>query len=115
MTVLIHPTVGRKVWFHPQKEDVAEGVDYRDQPLDATIVYVHSAGLVNLHVLDASGTAWKFEHVILLPGERNWDFPVRCAVWMPYQLKEARKTNPQSQNSNSLYVDSPQRGPKTTC
>lgn len=85
----INPTVGRKVWFYPQEEDVAEGVDYRDQPLDATIVYVHGVSLVNLQVLDASGNAWKFENVILLPEERPYDFPVRCVTWMPYQLSQA--------------------------
>lgn len=85
---IINPTVGRKVWFYPQEEDITEGVDYRDQPLDATVVYVHGISLVNLHVLDASGNAWKFENVILLPEERPYDFPVRCAMWMPYQRRQ---------------------------
>jgi hypothetical protein len=90
MSIII-PTVGRKVWFHPQEEDIAEGVDYRDQPLDATVVYVHGSSLVNLHVIDASGNAWKFENVLLLQEERPIGFPVRCAEWMPYQKQQASR------------------------
>lgn len=98
---LIQPTIGRKVWFYPQQEDLEEGVVVLDeglfaQPLDATIVYVHGESLVNLHVLDHEGTAWKFEKVILLPDVRPESFPVRCAAWMPYQLAQAYNTRPKS-------------------
>lgn len=101
---LITPTIGRKVWFWPVQEDLEEGVvdlsadEYFRQPLDATIVYVHGDQLVNLHVLDHEGNAWKFEKVLLLEGSRPESFPVRCATWMPYQLDQAQKNakpNPQ--------------------
>jgi hypothetical protein len=97
---LINPTIGRKVWFYPQKEDLDEGMKQIDpnlcepQPFDATIVYVHGSSLVNLHVLDHLGNAWKFENVILLEGLRPYEFPVRCASWMPYQLDQARRNVP---------------------
>lgn len=94
---LINPTIGRKVWFWPQQEDLDEGMkqfgadSYEPQPFDATIVYVHGSSLVNLHVLDHQGNAWKFENVILLEGLRPYEFPVRCAAWMPYQLDQAQR------------------------
>lgn len=101
---LIQPSIGRKVWFYPQEEDLDEGMkqfgsDYFPQPFDATIVYVHGESLVNLHVLDHEGTAWKFEKVILLPECRPEQFPVRCAAWMPYQLDQAYKAQQRSRQS----------------
>lgn len=93
---LIQPTIGRKVWFYPQQEDREEGIVILDegiftQPLAATIVYVHGESLVNLHVLDHEGNAWKFEKVILLPNYRPESFPVRCATWPRPQLDQALK------------------------
>lgn len=94
---LIQPTIGRKVWFYPQQEDLDEGLkvlneeSFFAQPLDATVVFIWGDSLVNLHVLDHEGNAWKFEKVILLPDYRPESFPVRCATWMPYQLNQARK------------------------
>lgn len=96
---LIQPSIGRKVWFWPEQEDLDAGVVVLDatnygpyhQPLDATIVYVHGESLVNLYVLDHEGTAWTFEKVILLPEDRPIEFPVRCVTWMPYQLEQAKK------------------------
>lgn len=98
---LIIPAIGRKVWFWPQQEDLDEGMKqlrqnfHEPQPFDATIIYVHGSSLVNLQVLDHEGNAWKFENVLFLEGMRPHDFPVRCAVRMPYQLEQAQRRAPQ--------------------
>jgi len=84
----INPTVGRIVWFYPSQDDVEEGIDYRDQPLVGQIVYVHNTQLVNLHVLDASGNAWKFEEVLLFQDRFPEGYKGRGAEWMPYQKKQ---------------------------
>ena len=85
----IIPTIGRQVWFYPAKEDIEAGVDYRGQPLAATVVYVKNELFINLLVLDAVGNGWKFEDVVLFPEEKPWDFNQRCAQWMPYQRQQA--------------------------
>ena len=85
----IIPTIGRQVWFYPAKGDIEAGIDYRGQPLAATVVYVKNELFINLLVLDAAGDGWKFEDVVLFPEERPWDFNERCAQWMPYQRQQA--------------------------
>jgi hypothetical protein len=104
MSAHISPSIGRKVWFWPQKDDIEEGVDFRGQLLDATIVFVHSDSVINLHVLDASGNAWKFESVVLLQETRPWDFPVRAAEWMPYQKDQAMKHHHSEGDASSAPV-----------
>lgn len=87
----IIPTIGRIVWFHPSKQDVIDGVDYKGQPLAATVVYVKNELFINLHVLDATGNAWKFEDVVLFQESKPWDYDERCAEWMPYQRAQPEK------------------------
>lgn len=87
----IIPTIGRIVWFHPSKQDVIDGVDYKGHPLAATVVYVKNELFINLHVLDATGNAWKFEDVVLFQEAKPWDYDERCAEWMPYQRAQSEK------------------------
>jgi hypothetical protein len=82
---MIKPTIGRKVWFWRSGADVT-----RDQPEDATIVFVHNDTLVNLHVIDHNGVARAVTSMSL----RQPEYPelienTPCAQWMPYQVKAA--------------------------
>jgi hypothetical protein len=87
----IKPTIGRQVWFFPNNQDVKDGVDFREQPLAATVVYVHNDLFLNLQVLDATGQAWLFEDVPLFQTDKPWDYFDRCAQWMPYQRAQVEK------------------------
>ncbi len=97
---VIVPTVGRKVWFYPGSGmwpagmQVFPGTDYDggvQQPLDATIVYVHDDRLVNLRVIDHAGHAFPVRSVQLVqPGDECCGAGHR-AEWMPFQVKQAGK------------------------
>ncbi|HHA2676627.1 TPA: Gp49 family protein [Stenotrophomonas maltophilia] len=97
---VIKPSVGRKVWFYPgggmwpAGMQVFPASDYdagRPQPLDATIVYVHTDRLVSLRVIDHAGHAFPVRSVQLVqPGDEACGTGHR-AEWMPYQVGQAKK------------------------
>lgn len=91
MSTLITPTVGRKVWFRaPEALEVpAFAVEDREQPMDATIVYVHNDRKVNLAVQDHRGNQHSLQNVLLLQGDEDYN-PVGCyCEWMVYQKAQA--------------------------
>ncbi len=83
---MIVPTIGRKVWFweHAPKDG--------EQPLDATIVYVWSARLVNLFVVDHDGRPSARTSVPLLQDADPKPAAGMYAEWMGYQLGQAART-----------------------
>lgn len=88
----IKPSVGRKVWFYDSQG--LGNIHDPKTPFDATVVYVHDAGHVNLRVADHSGTTFTRASVELRNpaeddshGKGNADF----ATWMPFQVKTAQK------------------------
>jgi hypothetical protein len=91
---LIKPTIGRKVWFHPNgmKESAAgKPVDVfvKEQPLDATVVCVWGDRLVNLGVIDHGGAV----HSIRSCPFRHPNDPVPGGYyceWMPFQTGQAK-------------------------
>jgi hypothetical protein len=89
---MIKPTIGRKVWFWPAK--VTGGhlvVNSRDQPLDATVVYVFNDRLVNLQIIDHGGYAHPATSVPLIQeGDERPDG--YFAEWMPFQKGQAART-----------------------
>lgn len=98
---MIKPTVGRKVWFIPSDYDtsidgykILPDVDNPayNQPLDATIIGVHSDTLVNLHVIDAEGNQFFQEGTRLMQdGKTEIGKDESYAMWMPYQVTQAAK------------------------
>ena len=106
MSKIIHPTVGRKVWFRlndinklEKPRSDAEMALVRSsplvadptQPLDATVVYAWDDRTVNLHVLDHRGNPFV---ATLVPLMQEGDTPPQSgfyAEWMPYQLGQAKK------------------------
>lgn len=86
--VVIVPTVGRVVWFHP-----AAAANPNGQPHAALIAFVQSEQLVNLAVFDENGTGYSATSVPLLQGD---DAPPAdgsaYAEWMPFQKGQAAKT-----------------------
>jgi hypothetical protein len=92
---VIKPTVGRKVWYRPTAFDKSGpgAMQSGDQPLDATVVYVHGDRMVNLFVVDAVGRTFAKTSVTLLQDD---DAPPPIAggggyaEWMPYQQGQAK-------------------------
>lgn len=84
---MIHPSVGRVVWYHPGQGD--PGPDPQGQPLAAIVTHVWSDTCVNLAVFDTNGIPYNRTSVYLHQG----DVAVSgrpYAEWMPYQKKVAK-------------------------
>jgi hypothetical protein len=107
MNTIIKPTVGRQVWFEAVNAAAypLDMVVHGDQPMAATIVYVHNDRLVNVEVLDHEAGRHKFFGVQLLqPGDEKGDgFWVQ---WMPYQLGQAAKAAPLT--AAGMWLNQPQ-------
>ncbi len=100
---MIVPTVGRKVWYRPSHEDLSSLDNsiggkaippmfaFGDQPLDATILYVHSDYCVNLVVFDHDAAMHRRMSVILSQGDNPVPPGDAYAEWMPYQAAQAKK------------------------
>lgn len=88
--MIITPTVGRVVWFHPYKGDK---IDFSTQPLAALVTYVHSDTMVNLVVFDSNGNSHSRTSVYLMQsnGLAPCEGDMYCE-WMPYQKGQAAKT-----------------------
>ena len=100
-TPVIKPTVGRKVWYRNngsmQKLPRADGkVSHPEfcgieQPMDATVIFVHGSRMVNLDITDHVGQRFVATSVPLLQdGDAIPDLGCYCE-WMPYQQGQARK------------------------
>jgi hypothetical protein len=88
---MIRPTIGRKVWFTPAQGD-AHCNRLGAQPMDATVVFVHSDTMVNLAVRDHCGIAHAYPSVPLLQDGDSKPEGGAYAEWMPYQRIQAAKT-----------------------
>jgi len=87
---IINPAIGRKVWFRPAWLAAGFMQHSKDQPLDATVVYVWNERCVNLRITDHEGKQFSLTSVAL----RQPDDPVpggSYAEWMPYQQGQAKK------------------------
>lgn len=98
---IIKPTVGRKVWFRNngsmQKLPRADGGTAHpvfcgiEQPMDATVIFVHGARMVNLDITDHIGQRFVATSVPLLQDDDAIpDMGFYCE-WMPYQKGQAAK------------------------
>ncbi|MFC2974662.1 Gp49 family protein [Azotobacter bryophylli] len=98
---MIHPTPGRIVWFHPNGITLPPNFAYSDseQPLAATIAYVHSDRMVNLFVIDQNGMGYSLTSVTLLQDDDATPGAGSYAEWMPYQKGQAAKSNTIDQNA----------------
>lgn len=96
--VILPPTVGRKIWFRGIPFDTwgrlpagTSPAVYGDQPLDATIVYVHGDRMVNVDVVDHVGVHWFMSSVTLKQDGDIVAYGTPHVEWMPYQLGQAKK------------------------
>lgn len=88
----IKPTIGRKIWFHPNGASFMNGAvlnNYGPSPMDATVVYVWDDRMVNLHVIDHSGIPHAVQSVPLRQPEDPVPFSQYCE-WMPFQVGRAK-------------------------
>lgn len=90
------PTIGRKVWYWASagELDIMNCKD-RAQAFDATVVFVHPSGGVNLLVLDHEGNNGTVEAVILEDPDGDVQGAEGVykgyATWMPYQKAQHEK------------------------
>lgn len=79
--VIIHPTIGRKVWFFTAPDTPEQ---------DATVIDVHSDRCVSLFVINRGGTT-SVQRSVLLVQDGDAIPSSHHATWMPYQQGQARK------------------------
>ena len=119
--IIVTPTVGRKVWFRPngsmQKMPCADGRVVLpefcsiEQPMDATVIFVHGPRMVNLDITDHIGQRFVARSVTLLQdGDFIPDTGFYCE-WMPYQTAQAKKEHvvriePESEKFGLVSIDS---------
>lgn len=106
MSNIIKPTVGRKVWYRPSKDDQLGPTPMAvtgNQPLDATIIAVWGDRVVNLLVTDSVGRQFPVLSARLLQGDdkphldRDASPAGGYAEWMPYQKAQTEVVKPASQ------------------
>lgn len=97
---MITPTVGRKVWYRPTKNDLiglGAMVVQHGQPLDATVLAVWGDRCVNVQVLDIMGKPFAKTSVTLIqegdatPKDADGNEVGGYVEWMPYQNSQAKK------------------------
>lgn len=100
MSVVISPSVGRKVWYWPSASDKTGPVpmvQQAGQPLDATVIAVHGDRMVNVLVVDVMGRSFPVLSCELLqPGDpvrvmESGQIVGRYVEWMPFQVGQAKK------------------------
>lgn len=85
----MQPTIGRKVYFNPHDRH-AEMRRLGEQPFDATVVFVHENGTVNLLIVDHVGMFHPVQNVTFVQPEQ--DAPDSAfAYWMPAQVQIAKQ------------------------
>jgi hypothetical protein len=88
---MIHPTIGRIVWYHPEASELNLS-EPNDQVRAAMVVYVWNDRMVNLTVSTPVGKTYGVTSVPLL--QDNDDVPAskgRYCEWMPYQKSVAKQ------------------------
>lgn len=94
----IKPTVGRKVWFQPNRSKDASALvvdnkivqQFTAEPLDATVLCTWSDRCVNLLVVDHAGVTHAMRSVTLRQADEIPPPGFYCE-WMPYQTGQAAK------------------------
>lgn len=86
---MIHPSIGRRVWFYPNGTNGIPVVSGSDQPCDAGVCYVWNDRLVNLTVAGHDGSMHTRTSVTLLQDDDLPPSTGSYATWMPYQKKVA--------------------------
>lgn len=103
----ITPTIGRKVWFWMSEatiDDTSSTVLDDAQAFDATVVFVHENGAVNLTVVDHEGGGDFVENVPFreyIEGETCHGGFEDFATWMPYQMGQAKKAFEEAKKEES--------------
>ena len=95
------PTIGRKVWFRPA------GSLTKEQPLDATIAFVHNDHRINIGYRDKWGNPAAAQEVALAPpGYNPSDYEdIPYCEWMPYQIQQAVASEVKSSEGGSKAAD----------
>jgi hypothetical protein len=91
---MIHPTIGRRVWYHPDKTEL-ETLELTqaspDQPFDAGVIWVANDRQVHLSVTDHYGQVVPRLAVRLVqPGDTIPTDGTAYCTWMPFQTQAAQ-------------------------
>lgn len=107
---IISPTIGRIVWFWAKGSDaLVEG----NQPEAAMVTYVHTDRMVNLMVIDHSGSLVRGVKSVELAQPEDTRPTDGCfCEWMPYQVGQAAKHEPKLESLPDYNIGSVPNEPK---
>ena len=97
---MIHPTIGRRVWYWPSDQDLGLSdapplslmtASDRTQACDAGVCCVWGDRMVNLTVADHNGKMHSRCSVLLVQEGDSIPSGQSYATWMPYQAAQAQK------------------------
>jgi hypothetical protein len=88
--MIIKPTIGRVVWFHPDADQRIKG-EPNDQVCAALVTYVWGDHRVNLTVMTPNGAPYGVTNVTLVQEDDEAHPIERYCEWMPYQIGQAKK------------------------
>lgn len=90
--LVIAPSVGRKVHFYPGNVQFHSKPHCINSavPMDATVVFVWSDRMVNLHVVDHIGQVHALTSITLRQPDDVIAEGAAYAEWMPFQVGQAR-------------------------
>lgn len=93
--MIIQPTVGRVVWYHPAASQRIKGQP-DDQLCAAIVVYVWGDRMVNLTVMTPNGAPYGVTSVTLVQDGDTAPLERYCE-WMPYQKAVVKTAAPADQ------------------
>lgn len=114
MSTIIKPTIGRVVWFYPSSQTGNAGfaAPADGEPLAAVVAKVWSDNLLNLTVFDANGVAHSRTSVALVQDGEPVPPHGYYATWMPYQVGQAKKHEPQPPADNAHVAEGCEKFPE---
>lgn len=92
-TIVIEPTIGRIVWFHPNGALPYIAQHDVNQPLAAIVAYVWNERLINVRAIDQDGNSHAVTTVRLLQDSDVATDGCQYAEWMPFQKGQAEPAN----------------------
>ena len=108
IVTIITPTIGRKVWFHPNGLKLTDNgpleVFDDKQALDATVVFVRGDRLVNLSVTDHGGQVHFVRCCILCQEDDGVPTDGPYCEWMPYQVSQAKTSETKPAKPDAVII-----------
>lgn len=100
---MIEPSIGRKLWYHPDSRRGDPPPIKAEQPYDASVVCVYSERELSLAVWDHEGNMFPRRNVRLAQDDDIVE--PGMAQWMPFQVGQAKRHEASDRGANEVGGD----------